>query len=134
MEKHRFRLEREFALVVGPALAVLGGVAIWRGRWPTVGRGLVVAGLVVLALGFVAPRLLRYPRRGWMALAEALSFVSTRIILGVVFFLVVTPIGVFKRLQGHDPLARRMRTTGGRAQWIAYSGRLRDPRHFERQF
>jgi saxitoxin biosynthesis operon SxtJ-like protein len=41
-----------------------------------------------------------------MLLAEALAYVSTRIILGFVFFAIVTPIGVVKRMFGWDPLHR----------------------------
>ena len=51
-----------------------------------------------------------------------LSFVTTRIILGLVF-LVVTPIGVVKRLSGWDPLSRR----GARSLLTgSYSERQRD--------
>ena len=39
-----------------------------------------------------------------MKLANGLSFVSTRVILALVFFLVITPLGVVKRLTGWDPL------------------------------
>ncbi len=42
-----------------------------------------------------------------MVLSEALAYVSTRIILGFVFFAIVTPIGVVKRMFGWDPLHRR---------------------------
>jgi hypothetical protein len=67
-----------------------------------------------------------------MKLAEGLSFVMTRLILGVVFFLVVTPIGVIKRLFGWDPLSRR----GGHSDsyWTTYSERQRDSRHYEKMY
>jgi hypothetical protein len=67
-----------------------------------------------------------------MLLAEGLSFVMTRIILGIVFFLIITPIGVVKRLSGWDPLDRR---SGSRASyWRPYSERQRDTRHYEKMF
>ena len=65
-------------------------------------------------------------------IGEGLSFVTTRIILGIVFFLIVTPIGVVKRLSGWDPLERR---SGRRSSyWKPYSERQRDPRHYEKMF
>ena len=59
---------------------------------------------MLVLLGLVFPRALVLPNKAWMALAEALSFVSTRIILAFVFFGIVTPIGFVKRLFGWDPL------------------------------
>ena len=87
---------------------------------------------MLILLGLVLPRALIYPNKAWMKLAEVLAFVMTRLILGVVFFLIVTPIGMIKRLFGWDPLSRR----GGRSAsyWTPYSERQRDPRHYEKMF
>ena len=65
-------------------------------------------------------------------LAEALSFVSTRVVLGLVFFLAVTPTGVVKRLTGWDPLGRRR--SRRESYWVPYPERQRDPKHFEKMF
>jgi hypothetical protein len=67
-----------------------------------------------------------------MALAEVLSYVTTRIILGLVFFLIVTPIGVIKRAFGWDPLHRR--AAPGESYWKPYSERQRNPRHYEKMY
>lgn len=67
-----------------------------------------------------------------MALAGVLSFVSTRIILAVVFFLVVTPIGFIKRLMGWDPLHRRAPRHD--SYWQPYSERQKNLRHYEKMF
>ena len=67
-----------------------------------------------------------------MRLADGLSFVSTRIVLGLVFFLAVTPIGVVKRFTGWDPLGRRRSRRD--SYWVAYSERQHDPKHFEKMF
>jgi hypothetical protein len=89
-------------------------------------------GALLVILGLLWPRVLVLPNRAWMLLAEGLSFVSTRIILALVFFLVVTPIGVIKRMMGWDPLSRR----GARSEsyWKPYSERQRDPRHYEKMY
>jgi hypothetical protein len=67
-----------------------------------------------------------------MLLAEGMSFLITRLILGMVFFLVVTPIGVVKRLSGWDPLSRRGRRSA--SYWRPYSERQRNPRHYEKMY
>jgi hypothetical protein len=88
-----------------------------------------------LALGAAAPRLLTLPYRGWMRFAELLSRVVTTLILAIVFFLVVTPIGLWKRLRGWDPLERRLAPQpAGASYWRPYSGRQADPKHFDKMY
>jgi hypothetical protein len=53
-----------------------------------------------MLLALIIPRALVYPNRAWMTLAEGMSYVSTRIILAIVFFGVLTPIGLIKRAMG----------------------------------
>jgi len=64
-------------------------------------------GIPGLILGLVAPRLLHYPYKVWMALGHALGWVNSHIILGLVFILVLQPIAYIMRLTGYDPLKRR---------------------------
>ena len=51
--------------------------------------------------------LLHYPYKGWMALGQALGWVNSHIILGLVFIVVLQPIAFFMRFTGYDPLRRR---------------------------
>ncbi len=67
-----------------------------------------------------------------MALAEALSRVMTGVILAIVYFGVVTPIGLIRKAFGGDPLRRRVAASG--SYWFPYSDRQRDPRHYEKMF
>jgi hypothetical protein len=98
---------REFGLTTGGIVAALFGLFFpWLlerpiPRWPW-----VVAG-VLAAWGLVAPMSLGPVYRGWMRLGILLSRVTTPVIMGVVFFLVVTPTGLVRRLLGKDSLARR---------------------------
>ena len=132
MKKSRFRAERDFGLLVGAVLALLGAWWFYRDKFPTVRPWFLGAGAALIALGLLLPRSLRWPNRAWMALAEVLAFVMTRVVLAVVYFLIVTPIGVVKRLTGWDPLSRR----GGRggSYWRPYPERQKDPRHYEKMY
>ncbi|MEQ9103886.1 MAG: SxtJ family membrane protein [Rhodothermales bacterium] len=72
----------------GVLIAISAATTLWvTGRW--------------------LPGLLRPIHRSWMMLAVLLGFVMTRVILFIVFALVVTPIGIFMRLLGKDPLKKR---------------------------
>jgi len=98
---------RHFGLIVGGLFGVIG-------LWPVVARSegprlwavaLAVA-LVVPAL--VLPSSLTYVHRVWMTAGEALGWINTRIILSVVFYVLVTPMGIVMRRLGRDPMQRRL--------------------------
>ena len=99
---------RRFGVTVGIPLALLAGVGVWRGHTilPAVLGGAAVA-LGVLAL--LAPRLLSPVHKLWMKIADALAWFNTRVLLGVVYYLVMTPTGIVMRLMGRDPLDRRLK-------------------------
>ena len=132
MNKNSFRLQREFGLVVGGVFVLLGGWWLYRSKFLYAAELLLPVGLLLRFLGALWPRSLVVPTKAWMLLAEGLSFVTTRIILAVVFFFIVTPIGVVKRLFGWDPLSRR--SAGSESYWMPYSERQRDPRHYEKMY
>lgn len=103
---------RKFALTVGAAFLVIALVIWWRrgeGVAPLVvgglGGALVVAGLIV-------PGHLTGVYRAWMGLAALLSRVTTPILMAVIYFLVITPIGVLRRRLGEDPLEHRIDAEG----------------------
>jgi len=131
-KRRSWRTEREFGLVVGGVLVLLSSWWFYRGKFHDVRQVTMPVGALLVLLGLLLPRALVWPSKAWMALAEALSFVSTRIILAIVFFLIVTPIGFVKRMFGWDPLYRRAAATD--SYWRPYSERQRDPRHYEKMF
>ena len=128
----RFRAEREFGLIVGGAFTLLGSWWLYRGKFTSVAHFVIPLGIVLVLLGLIIPRVLVYPNKAWMKLAEGMSFVSTRIILAIVFFGVLTPIGLIKRAMGWDPLHRRAERSD--SYWRPYSKRQLDPRHYEKMF
>ncbi len=68
--------------------------------------------LVFLILARWRPGLLAPLNKIWTALGLLLTKVMNPIVMGVVFFIVVTPIGLLMRLSGKDPLRLR-RNFGG---------------------
>ena len=132
MRKKSFRAEREFGLVVGGVFVLLAGWWLYRGKLASVTQILLPLGGLLVLLGLIWPRALVLPNKAWMLLAEGLSYVTTRIILALVFFLIVTPIGFVKRLSGWDPLSRR--SASSESYWKPYSERQRDRRHYEKMY
>jgi hypothetical protein len=124
------RRERSFGLSVGGVMTMLALVLAWRGR---IVRAEVLGaiGVTLIVLGSQRPAWLKVPSEIWWALAGALGWFNTRLLLSLAFFLVLTPSGVFRRLSGRDPMARRRAQFKG---WTPSPERYRDPQHFKRMF
>jgi hypothetical protein len=73
-----------------------------------------LAGLFLLG-GLLLPTRLGPVQRAWMGMAHALSRVTTPIFMGIVYFLVITPIGVLRRLFGANPLRAAQGKSSG---WV----------------
>ena len=102
---------RRFALTLAAAFDVLAGVAWWR-ESP---RATMVFGLVAGAFalgGLLVPGKLGPVYRAWMGFARVLSKVTTPIFMGVVYFVVITPIAVIRRALGGNPLRAHRGATG----------------------
>jgi hypothetical protein len=100
---------RRFGLSVGLAFLALAGLFWWRDL--AIARGIAAAlGGALLLAALVVPGSLGPVLRAWMGLAKAISRVTTPILLGIIYYLVITPIGLVLRLVGHRPLVRRERS------------------------
>jgi hypothetical protein len=92
---------------------IVGGVFLLVGAWPLLFRGelprfwALATGGGLIILGLLLPRALAPVYRGWMALGHALGWLNTRIILGLLFYSMITPMGLIMRLFGKDPLRLR---------------------------
>jgi hypothetical protein len=94
---------RRFGLTVGGAFVVLAGIAWWRGH-PTVTAVLGGLGGVLALSGLVIPTQLGPVERAWMALARAISKVTTPVVMAVMYLIVLLPVGVLRRGLGGNPL------------------------------
>jgi hypothetical protein len=79
---------------------------------------LVLAAGIILASSLCAPIVLRPLNVLWMGLGYGLSLVVNPLVLGVIFFAVVTPIGLWLRLLRKDPLRLR-RNPNLASYWMA---------------
>jgi hypothetical protein len=99
---------RSFGLIVGGIFALLGfWPVVWRGQEPH--WWIVAVAACFLLPAVIFPRSLFWIHKGWMALGHVLGWINTRIILGAVFYVIVTPIGLFRSWLGKDPMGRRLR-------------------------
>jgi hypothetical protein len=121
---------RKFGLTVGGAFLVLAALLWWRGKHGAVPYFGGLGALLALA-GLLVPTALGPVNRAWMGLAHLLSKVTTPIFMGVVYFVVLTPISIGMRLFGKNPL---IHPAHGSGFWFERGTEKPEPARMERQF
>jgi hypothetical protein len=119
---------RKFGFVVGAVFLGLGAWFYFRHKtyfsiffW--IGTPLVVGGAIV-------PNALRPVYLGWMSLAVVLGHIVSTLLLTLLFYLVVFPVGLTARIAGKDFLNRKL-DRGAGSYWIKKPS---EPRNYEQQF
>ncbi len=99
---------RKFGLIFGGLVIGLFGLLIpllasglFQKLWPWYLGG----GVILLAL--VSPPMLKPLYLAWMKFGDVAGWVNTRIILFLLFFVVVFPVGLVMKIFGFDPLHRK---------------------------
>jgi hypothetical protein len=99
--------DRNFGLVMAGAAAIFGCLPLLRLASPH--WWLLAVALVFAACALVVPRALHPLNYAWFRLGLLMHRVMSPLIIGAVFFLCVTPIGLIMRLFGKDVLSLRRR-------------------------
>jgi hypothetical protein len=122
---------RQFAGIWFPAFCALVGWSIARktGHWQEVEVGWIVAGVISIA-GLVFPPIIRPVFVGLILLTYPIGWVVSHVLLGLIFYGIVTPIGIILRLTGHDPL--QINAPLGNSLWKSPTGKT-DPASYLRQ-
>ena len=123
--------DRSFGLVFAAAASLLGIWPLIHGRWP--GVWFLLLGCLFALAAVYAPRILRPLNVVWTRLSALLHRIVTPLAMGIVFFLVVTPIAWMMRMLGKDPL-RLTRDAYASSYWIERHPPGPDPQSMVRQF
>jgi len=115
---------------VGLAFVVLAGVAWWRGH-PTTVTILGGLGTLLVLAGLVVPTHLGPVERAWMKLAHLISRVTTPVVMGAMYFLVITVVGVLRRTFGGNPMQQK---EVNQSLWQPRPEGARRSRSMQRQF
>jgi hypothetical protein len=122
---------RNFGLTLAAGFAVLGGLLLWRGRESN--AYFFATAVVFLVAGLAAPSVLRPVRRAWLWVGGVVGWVMTRVIMLVLFFAVITPIGLIARALGKDFLSLK-HDPEAKTYWVAVDPAERSREHYERQY
>ncbi len=94
---------RSFGVTIGILLFIISGLLMYydKDSYQTT----AIIGSIFIGLGLVFPLLLKPIYFVWMTFAAILGWIMTRLILSVVFYFILTPIGLITRILGEDFLA-----------------------------
>jgi hypothetical protein len=123
---------RKFGLMVGGVFCALGLWFYLRHKpwWPW----FVAPGIPLMVLGASFPRVLRSVYVGWMSFAMFLGAIVSVVLLTILFYFVVTPIGLVARLFGKDFLSQTLKPAAP-SYWIVRDTSQPKSKHeHERQF
>ena len=123
---------RRFGLTVGGAFLALTALLWWRDHMLIAAVTGAIAGLLLIA-GLTIPSYLGPIEAAWMGLARAVSKVTTPIVMGVVYYLVLTPVGLIMRLFGRNPLVKKQQD-GEAGVWLTRDESRRPRTDMEHQF
>jgi hypothetical protein len=98
------------------ALACLVAGHLLRNR-PLAGKAFLAAAALLLAFGLFVKPVARRLAAIWLKFAEVLGAVNSRIILGAIFYLFLTPIALLARLTRGDFLHLKKHEGGDRSYW-----------------
>ena len=122
---------RNFGLLTGGIIAILFGLflpwllAVGLPYWPWVLASLL-AGTALIRPGALHP-----VYKLWMKFGMIMHRITTPLILGILYYMVITPIGIFMRIIGHDSMARHFDKNG---KTYRITSDARKPESMERPF
>lgn len=121
---------RSFGLIVGGIFLVIG---IWPMIWRGEGARLwaLSVGALLVPLGLLIPAVLAPVFKAWMKVGHVLGWINTRIILGILYYGLITPMGTVMRLFGWDAM-RRVLVRDAQTYRVVRQPRPRS--HMTRQF
>ena len=124
----------KFGLIMGGMFALIfGGLFPWifdktSETWP-IWPFIVMA--IFWALALIIPQSLRKVNELWIKVGNVLGWINSRIILGIMFYLLIFPIGLLLKLFGKDSMDRKLESETDSYRKMS---KPRDKSHLERPF
>ena len=124
---------KQFGFIWLGFLALFGVIAHFKFGSPLAARWLWVAAVVVPIVGWLVPAFMRLVFLGMSYLAWPIGFVVSHVVLAVVYYLVLTPIGLLTRLFGYDSMKRKF-DPEAESYWVERPVEGVDSKRYFRQF
>jgi hypothetical protein len=125
---------REFACVFSIIFLAIAAYGLIKNSSVANAGALLVASLILLAFGYLAPGVLRPVWSGWMAFAEALGKFMSTLIVSIAWTIVLVPVALLLRIIGKKVMDCSSYEPGVESYWEERDQKLHDFKLLERQF
>jgi hypothetical protein len=121
---------KSFGLTIGIILFIISAIVYYYDKSSYQIIAYIGGGFI--GLGIIIPILLKPIYILWMTFAVILGWIMTRVILSIVFYLIMTPIGLITRLLGEDFLA--LKKSSSESYWNNRDSKHEMNQDYEKQF
>ena len=128
--KTRIKDLRSFGVTIGIIVLIIAGLLLYKENESSQ-IFLYIAG-AFFGLGLLIPIILKPIYIIWMVFAVILGWIMTRVILSLLFYIIMTPIGVVMRILGNDLLG--LNKSNKESYWNNREGDLELNQDYEKQF
>jgi len=122
---------RKFGLTIGTVFLLVCIVLYLSGKSSSVVIGGI--GVLLILFGLILPTILKPLNKIWMIFAVILGWFMSRLILFILFYIVIAPIGFFLEMMGKDFL-RRKSDENYKSYWEIRDKKIAEQIDYERQF
>ena len=116
MKNENLPSNQSFGFLFAGIFALIAAYAAYRGAYGFKVYGWLIAGAMIGLITITAPNLLTPFNKSWMRLGYVMGLVVSPLVLGVIFFFLITPVALVTRLFGRDEL--RLKKTKLNSYWI----------------
>ena len=122
---------RKFGITIGIILVMIAGFLFWKEKESF--QIFLAIGIILFLTAITMPVILKPVYWIWMIFATILGWIMTRIILSILFYVILTPIGLIPRLFGKQFLELKWNRTN-RTYWNYRSVGVIEKEKYEKQF
>ena len=122
---------RKFGITMGIILAVIGFYLLWKGKNYVEYVFSLAAAFFIL--GLVIPSALKFVYKAWIVMSVIMGFIMTRVIMVIIFYMIVTPVGFVASIIGKNFLDMKIDKTA-KSYWIVREIVRKEKSDYERQF
>ena len=122
---------RDFGFLIGLILLIIAGILFYKEREPYL--LFIILGITSIGLGLGLPIVIKPLYLVWMNFAVLLGWFMTRLILGLLFYIIVSPISLILRLFGKEFLELKIKSPNS-SYWNHIDNDKVSHHHLEKQF
>jgi|TARA_Y100000310_G_C20294571_1_gene628745 hypothetical protein len=122
---------RKFGIIVGTVLLIFVGLLLWKEKESF--QLFLAIGIFLFVAGIAIPVILKPFYWLWMVFATILGWFMNRVILSLLFFVILTPIGLIARLFGKQFLGLKM-DHSKQSYWNMKTAETSNIQNYEKQY